>query len=192
MGLAELQTALARLYTDDAWRAEFFRDPAHTGAQAGLTPQETAQLAAMSEKEVDFFARTLHNKRLNEIHKLLPHTRHALGPAFDAAFRAYAPAYQPDGTKKHRDDALAFVAYLAQTQADAPAWASDVLRYEAARLLSLQPGRILLARRFRHALKPLLAGLSQAETAPAVVPRLNFAVWLRPATDAPLRHWLWR
>jgi hypothetical protein len=187
MGLAELQTALARLYTDEAWRAEFFRDPARAGATAGLTPAETQQLAALPARDVDFFARTLHDKRLNEIRKLLPHTRRAFGTQFDAAFRAFAPTFRPDGTKKHRDDALAFAAYLHKHSADAPAWAADALRYEAARLAALQPGRRFIVRRLRHALKPMLAGASESPSACQ-----NIAVWLRLTRAGPLRHWLWR
>ena len=192
MGLAALQTALARLYTDDAWRAEFFQDPERAGALAGLTPQETRQLAALPAADVDFFALTLRGKRLQEVCKLLPLTRRAYGPAFDEGFRAFTPTFQPDGPRKHLDDALAFAAYLSQKQSAAPAWAADARAYETARLTALRPARCCLARRFRHALKPLLFSLRQPDAAPVVIPQFSVAVWLRPSPQAPLYHWLWR
>ena len=192
MGLAEVQTALARLYTDAAWRAEFFAAPPRVGATVGLTAAEAQQLTQLQTAEVNFFALTLHGKRLNEIHKLLPLAHRAFGRQFDDYFRAYAETYLPDGTKKHLDDALAFAVFLPAAQTDAPAWARDVLRYETARLIALQPKPCFIARRFRHALKPLLRSLNQAEAAPVVVSQSSGAVWCRPTPDASLRHWLWR
>jgi hypothetical protein len=191
MGLAEVQVALARLYTDAAWREQFFAGPLRVGCAAGLTPEEATQLARMRAADVNFFALTLHSKRLHEIHKLLPLSRRALGPGCDDSFRAYAETYQPDGPKKHRDDALMFARYLAANlPPDAPAYAPDVLRYETTQLLAGQPARFFRVCRFRYALKPLLHSLAMPDASPQAIPGRHLAVWLRLTPNAPLRHWI--
>ena len=193
MGLAEVQTALARLYTDAAWRAEFFDDPLRAGRAVGLTTDEAAQLAQMPVNDVNFFAHTLYSKRLHEVQKLLPLSRRAFGPCFDDNFRAYSETYQPDGTKKHCNDAVLFAEYLNKNPlAGAPVYAQDVLRYEATRLLAGQPARFFRMCRFRYALKPLLRSLSAPDAEAEALPCVNLAVWLRFAPDAPLQHWLRR
>ncbi len=193
MGLTEVQSVLARLYTDAAWREAFFAEPLQTGGTAGLTPEEAAQLAKMEASDVAFFALTLHQKRLKQIHKLLPLSRRAYGQNFDACFRAYAEGYLPDGTKKHRDDATSFAKYLKKNRpSDAPDYADTVLRYEATWLLARQPKPVLRVCRFRYALKPLLRSLSTPDAKPQAVARESLAVWMHLAPSAELYHWIWR
>ena len=46
MGLAEVQAALARLFTDSDLRVRFFADPIEVGRELGLDESETTGLAA--------------------------------------------------------------------------------------------------------------------------------------------------
>ncbi len=86
MGLAAVQTALARLYTDAAWRDRFLAEPALAGPEAGLDAAETARLAALPPTQVELVATSLRRKRLGEVARLLPLTHRALKPRFAALF----------------------------------------------------------------------------------------------------------
>ena len=62
MGLLDVQSVLARLYTDSAFREGFFHDPFAAGT--GLTEAEQRLLAALDRQQVERFARSLKQKRL--------------------------------------------------------------------------------------------------------------------------------
>lgn len=189
MGLAEFQSALARLYTDTALRERFFADPQGTGAALGLNDQEVRRLAQVSAQQVHFVARALVNKRLNEARKLLPLTTQVLGQQFAALFRRHAETSIPSGTKKHRNDALAFVAFLARCNEVTPDWAADVARYEAAWLEAHIPTRRLILRRFRYPVYDIVQALMREQPAtPQTRPTL--ALWLRFTGRGRIRHFV--
>jgi hypothetical protein len=181
MGLAQVQAALARLYTDAAWRASFLADPEAAGATLGLAAAEARQLAGLAPAQVELVAGSLRRKRLTEVVKLLPLSHRALGPRFAALFWRHADAYLPRGTKRHRADALAFTAYLARAARAEPLdppWAADLLAYEAAWLAASDPGCRVLLRRFRHDPRPLAHALAHNGPRPSPTPHPALALWL--------------
>jgi hypothetical protein len=184
MALIEVQRALARLYTDEATRERFLADPAATGAALGLRADEAALLAQLPAAQLRHFAASLRRKRLGEVAKLLPLSHQALGARFAAHFWRYADTYLPRGTDKHRQDAIAFAAFLAGAAALDPPWAGDLARYEAAWLQCAEPARRLLRLRLGYAPADLVRAASAA--APPPPPRPILALWLRPPRTG---HW---
>lgn len=181
MGLAQVQAALARLYTDPAWRERFQTAPAPTAAALGLDAAEARQLAALPAAQVELVARSLVRKRLGEVAKLLPLSRQAFGPRFAALFWQHAAAYQPRGLRRHARDAVAFAAFLARaapTELLVSPWAADLARYEAGWLTLAAPGPRLHVCWLGHDPRALVRALTRGGTPPA--PRAALALWLRP------------
>jgi hypothetical protein len=159
MGLAETQKVLARLYTDAGLRERFFADPLKTGEELGLGREEVRQLSLLSARQVNFFASSLHAKRLQEVRDLLPLTVRALGERAAPLFREYAETNLPGGIKKHRADAAAFAGHLTKTGAIKGAgseWVAELARYERAWLEAADMTRGVIARRFRLAISELV------------------------------------
>lgn len=184
MSLAQTQSALARLYTDAALRERFFADPVSTAATLGLTTETAEQLARMSAAELTSFAHSLRAKRLNDLGKMLPLTRDALGQRFGELFSHYSAAPAPPGERKIQQDALSFANFLTRAlELDgAPAtFLLDLVRFEAACLAAAQPSPCLLARRLRHGVPELLEGTMDE-------PRPTLAVWLRLSERGRLRR----
>jgi hypothetical protein len=113
VGLAELEGALARLYTDDALRERFFADPESVGPTLGLDGDESARLASSDRARIDLFADTLRTKRHGEVSRLLPRTVVAAGEdTFRDLFFEFARTFVPGGVHKHNADAMAFASRL--------------------------------------------------------------------------------
>ena len=87
MELATQQIALAKIYTNTKLRMQFFADPLTTGHELKLKPEELDLLSGLSSKQVHFFARSIHRKRMNYICRLLPLTSLALEDQFHDFFR---------------------------------------------------------------------------------------------------------
>ena len=182
MGLAQVQAALARLYTDAAWRADFLADPEGAGAGLGLQAAEARQLAQLAPGQVQLVAGSLRRKRLNEVAKLLPLSHRVLGPGFAALFWRHADAYLPRGTKRHRDDALAFAAFVGRTaraEGLEPPWAADLIRYEAAWLAASTPGRRGLLRWFRCDPRAVAHALAHEGGDVQAARHATLGVWVR-------------
>jgi hypothetical protein len=187
MGLAETQRALARLYTDADIRERFFTDPRAGAASLGLSEDEAGALASVERDRLGSFARSLIGKRLSAVASLVPLTAAALDRDFGPLFRAHAREYLPRGTKKHREDALAFLRFL-ENHTELPSRrVLDTAHYEACWLLISEPRSRLLVRLLRFA--PPLTGrarpgaqLTPLGAAPTV------AVWIR--AGGSIYHWL--
>lgn len=191
MGLAETQKALARLYTDARLRERFFADPLGTGEELGLGRDEAQQLAGLSARQVNFFAGSLHAKRLQEVRDLLPLTARALGERAAPLFREYAETNLPGGVRKHRADAAGFADYLAGGGALGGAdslWVADLARYEKARLEAADMPRGLIARRFNFAVDELARDAVRGDLRPPQRRKATLAVWFRLSPGSRLRH----
>ncbi|MBV9851453.1 MAG: hypothetical protein JO250_17430 [Armatimonadetes bacterium] len=187
MGLAEVQSALARLYTDVSLRERFLADPGVVGQELGLSDEEIAQITHLSAPQLRFFAASLVSKRRQEVEKLLPRTRRALGRQFGTCFARYAVAPIPDGIHKHWKEALAFAAFLEQSGGQPP-WVGDVLRYERAWLEASSPGRLWLVRRFGHPVGQPVPQVTDDVSLQALPPRLTIGLWFRLGRHGTLRH----
>ncbi len=187
MGLAESQRLLARLSTDAPLRVRFAADPAAVLAEFGLSAEEAATFAALPLDQLDDFAGSLIAKRRGEVESLLPLTFKAIGPSrFSALFRRHAASFVPVGIKKHRDDAVAFAAFLGRAAIDPP-WHAEVARVEAAALLAHDPARRWRFLRLRHHPQELARSATSRETPRS---RPTLIVWFRLGRQGRLRRWI--
>ena len=191
MGLAETQRLLARLYTDAGLRERFFADPLRIGEEFGLGRDDARQLARLSARQVNFFADSLHAKRLGEVRDLLPLTVRALGERAASLFKDYAETNLPRGIRKHREDAAAFADYLTKIVvfggADAERVA-ELARYERTWLKAADMTRGVIACRFRLDVDELARAAGRGDERPALGRKAALVVWFRLSHGRRLRH----
>lgn len=191
MGLAQVQSFLAELYTDAALRDRYFAETAMVSEQYGLSSEETHQIRQMSAEQVDFFAGSLQRKRLNGVASLLPLSRRALGERFTELFTEFSGTFLPFGTNKQRKDARAFAIFverLAQERQIGPRWVLELMRYEAAELAATDPTSHCVIRWFHEPLSTLVR--RSAEFAPPLTDasRATLAIWWRISPGSRLGH----
>ena len=132
MALAEVQAALARLFTDDSLRAAFLRDPQSAARALGLDEPDAATLSHLAPQAVRQFAGSLSAKRVLDMCKTTPLTARALGAAFAGHLHA-AIAASPPADRAGQARALgARLSALAKSGDVEPEWIGDLARYEAA------------------------------------------------------------
>ena len=112
MSLLDVQNFLARIYTDENLRREFLSAPEKIGQANNLSGTEINELAEVFPEELNSFAESLFYKRLREVEKFLPLTKHLLEQDFEKHFRLFAESYLPSTVKKHLEDAVEFCNYL--------------------------------------------------------------------------------
>jgi hypothetical protein len=192
MALADVQSMLARLFTDAPFRASFFSDPVAVGRSNGLDAVEAQALAALSRDDVDGFAGTLRRKRADDVRKVLPLTARALSGAFrDHVRPATAGAPRPG---RHRDDARALVALLSRISRSGeltPPWAADLARYEMTFGDALHCRAGLLVHRFRFPVARLATAVLRDEATADIPPRRTIGVWVRWPGRRGVFHWVW-
>ena len=190
MGLAERQKALTQLYTDARLRERFLADPLAVCRELGFGDEEAQRIAAIPPARVTSFARSLHNKRLSEISKVLPLTSRVLGRTFNECFETYAATHAPGGTKKHLGDALAFATHLQKTlrgDRQQPRWVMDLLRYEKARVRAADPRCRLVVRYFRHDIRLLVRTIAHRKETDVLAQRC-VAIWTRFRRGQAVRY----
>ena len=190
MGLAEVQAALARLFTDPSLRERFFDDPQAVGSALGLSPSEANGLSGLSPRDVGRFASSLRHKRVGDARKVIPLTARALGPTFAACFLAAISG--PPTPGRHLDDARTFARFLSsrerETSADPP-WIPDLVRYEIAFADAHRMGVGLLWRRFRFPMGRVVASFQDDTTRAVIPPRSSLGFWLRvPGRSGIIHH----
>lgn len=187
MGLAQLQQALARLYTDHDLRARFLERGDNVALCQLLTEQQREQLSAISPQRVDDFAKCLIGKRRAHVRRLLPWTCDALQQQLFPLFFKHATTFQPKEVGRHRDDALAFVRFLRRHAPRVrPQWVTELARYEAAWIRARQSDGCCFAGIFRHAPSDLMrAAQHTIDTTPL---RPTLAIWLRMPRSPHVRH----
>lgn len=114
MSLLEQQNLLAKLYTDPVFREAFYAHPGDVGRDFGLTADEIAEISVVAKGAVTQFSESLVWKRFREVEKMLPKTKNLLGDDFEPAFLSFAPSYNPQGIKKHYEDAVEFCRFLTE------------------------------------------------------------------------------
>jgi hypothetical protein len=184
MDLKTTQQLLARLYTDESLRKTFFSEPMVVATEFGITDDETRQLAHLSRRQVEGFARSLERKRLQELRRALPETCQVLGTRLEELFGRHAAAYQPSGLYRHAADALAFATFLAQTPSDIPEAISELARYESTWLRFRLRKTWPLIALFR--IDPRAVSRTVRDHSPR--PRFTIACWFRIA--GRVRHLL--
>jgi hypothetical protein len=179
VSLARTQTAMARLFTDSAARAELMQDPAGR-LPDGVAAQDAVGLAA----EIERYAKALIAKRRLDVAKWLPLSAKALGADFGDRMRE-ALVEPPPGA---RADALALVARL--QSAREPAWIGELAAYEGEFLRAWGPRARLAVRRFRWPVPRIAERLAANAAIADIGPAPTLAVWAR-APHGRLWHRWW-
>ncbi len=180
MSLLQQQNFLARLYTDEIFRRAFLSEPEKIGEENNLTKKEIVELAAILPDELNFFADSLFWKRLREVQKFLPLTRKVLDEGFEKYFREFSQNFNPTSVKKYLEDAIKFCLFL-QTKKVEPLWASDLAKFERARLVFNSNARNFVVKKFDYDIKQILKEISRdgAKARTDFPKRTTFAVWLK-------------
>jgi hypothetical protein len=110
---ADLTSALTRLLSDRALRRRFAGDRAEVALELGLTGDDAAMLIAIEPAALDSQARTLIGKRRGEVARIAPRTWTRLGARRIEIFNDYTSSHWPAGHRRHPEDALAFLRFLA-------------------------------------------------------------------------------
>jgi uncharacterized protein len=173
--LQNMQTLLARLFTDEFFRRAFFAAPEQTAITAGLTDTQASDFATLDQREVEDFARSLLGKRALDARKALPLTAKALGRDFDRLLVETIDG--PVAPQRHRADAAALAKRL--EQATNPAWIGDLARYEATFIAAARPGAFLALRRFSYPVDDIARRLRTGASLDNVKSNGRVAVWLR-------------
>lgn len=188
MALAQTQALLARLFTDDDLRREFFEAPIAVATRFGLSMHDTQRLAGIDNREIEAFAQSLIGKRALYARRALPLTARALGDRFDALFRQAIRGAGREATS--RSDAAALTAFLDRRVVEGelePRWVADLARFELAFIEAGRSGAALLLRRFEYDVASIVDALAKGEVIRAVGKR-TFGVWAR----APGGRLRWR
>jgi hypothetical protein len=112
MGLAELQGALAHLYTDAAARDQLRADRAAFALRHGLSAEEAQALAQDVLDDAQYFAASLFRKRRDETARAMPLAVETLGPRFHGVFQQFAATHPLGAMRNPALDALAFLEWL--------------------------------------------------------------------------------
>lgn len=133
MSLAEMQSYLARLYTDDSFRSLFTLAPDVSFEDYVLTGAEKEALRALDRKLLEYFATSLKMKQ-QEYLRVAYRTTFALPPAL--VQRLFNRFYHYYPSKPHEDiftRVIDFGVFMEQSLAQderAPCYASEVAKYE--------------------------------------------------------------
>jgi hypothetical protein len=184
MGLADVERALVRLYTDAALRERFAQDPGRAAAELLAEADDQEYLCEVPPGDLESYARSLIAKRWGDVAKLVPLMCRAIGESMlRRAFEAYARTPAPGGTRPVMRDALAFAEHWRETPGPIEDWQLDVARYERTRLELLLRRAALRIARFRCDVRAFAADAGSA----APPTKRTAIVWLR--TPSKLREW---
>jgi hypothetical protein len=188
MALRTVQAALARLFTDEATREAFIKDPQGSARAFGLNEEEAATFAQLAPQAIGRFARSLDGKRILDARKMTPLTAQALGAAFAEHFLVATANLAGDAGRVA--EAWALAGRLGATDvADAP-WIGDLARYEAAFVEAAHRRFGLRLLRFRFPIASIAGRLQAGLAVDDLEPRTTLAVWLRrPRGRLIFRAW---
>jgi hypothetical protein len=191
MGVAEVQSALARLYVDPSLRARFVADPTATAAELGLVDEDAKLLARVPAEQVERYAGALRRKRMDQARQALPLSARILGDRFAGLFARYAAEAPPRGSRADLDDPLAFARALGRWAGAGglePAWIAELARYELAWRQAARAGRVPVVRTFRFPVDSVARGLAVGTDTGLIGPRRTIVFWWRPTARSALRH----
>jgi hypothetical protein len=191
MALSDVQAALALLFTDEAARADFYRDPQATGRALGLDARDTETLARLAPRALRQFAGSLKAKSALDARKRMPLTAQALGEAFADHWRAAVAALPAGASRADEAHALAAsLTVLAGAGQLAPEWIGDLARYEAAFVEAAQRRFGMRVRLFRFPVDRIAARLHGGGAVDDCAARATLGVWAR-RPGGRLFHRMW-
>ena len=147
MGLAEIQSALAQLYTSVGAREELRSDCSRFAEHYRLSNAEAETLADSVLNDAEEFASALARKRFAEAMKAIPTVEAILGAKLHEFFSAYARVTPLGSQRNPAFDALEFIRWILREHRRRCSLCDlDSLRYEEARILMRESNRRFLMR----------------------------------------------
>jgi hypothetical protein len=191
MALGEVQAALARLFTDEAARADFLCDPRAASRALGLDESDAETLARLAPRALRQFAGSLRAKSVADARRRMPLTARALGEAFADHWRDALALLSAGASRADEAHALAArLAALAKAHRVAPEWIGDLARYEAAFVEAAHRRfgvRVLL---FRFPVGRIAARLQDGGAVGDCAAKTTLGVWTR-RPGGRLFHRVW-
>lgn len=136
MSIAEMQSYLAQLYTDDTLRRLFSLNPDISFEGYLLNEEEKRSLRAIDGKLLEYFATSLKMKQLEHLRAIYPATftlpRSLMERLFDRFYHHF-PAKPHEETLMRIDQFGVFFEQALAIDELAPCYASDIVRYERLR-----------------------------------------------------------
>jgi len=191
MTLAALQTALAKILTDETLRGDFLAERATTVRRLDMSVEDAAALIEIDTFGLRNFADCLRRKRILDVRKVLPLTCQVLGDEFDRLLRTVIEG--PPRAGRHRADAAALVCCLCSSSAQVPiqaTWIADLARYEMAFVTAGTTGTCCILRCFRFPVAAIAGAVLSGRTPGRVAPRTSIGLWLRLGRKKRLRYLL--
>jgi hypothetical protein len=133
MTTSEMQACLARLYVDDSFREVFMRWPEVALQGYELSAAEDRAVRDLDVKALQFFARSLRNKRLKRFRYAYPALFASSDPHVDRLSARYHQLCGDDGRFSIHEDILNFGRFVEQSAAAddiLPSYIGDLVRYE--------------------------------------------------------------
>lgn len=193
MSLAEMQSYLAQLYTDDTFRKLFTIAPNATFEHYLLSQQEKQALFAIDRRLLEYFATSLKMKEQESLRAAYPATftlEHALVQRLFNRFYHQYPAKPHEDRFTRMIDFGTFMEQVLASDDQAPCYASSVVRYERLHYLyTYQPGDTDAFTAINTELPD--ARTLNLETIPMLLPGIHrevFAYQMVPLIDALVTH----
>ena len=189
MGLAEFQQVLATLYTDEAFRKQFFEDEHFVAASLGLEAEDLNLLRQLDPGELAYFSQSLVNKHYNEASLWAPSVCLALGVKAKKLFQRYLGQRNPSKSLNPRQHAKAFLEYLQERsvlqEIPGPCF-YDLLKYERCRL-NAEGLLYINVLGMKYPMKGVMQVLHQGGDLWLVGVRPSWGFWLKlPGMQRPL------
>lgn len=112
MKLASYQQFLARVYTQQDFRNEFFKHPVYTGNKHGIEAEIALQLAEECKRQIQFFSQALLNKRYGALKHFYPLLLEVWEKPFQQYFYEYAAQNILKDQDRYAEDALEYGSFL--------------------------------------------------------------------------------
>jgi len=116
----DLAEVLARLLSSSALRREYATDRWALAAALRLRESDVASFSSLDVDCLELQARTLIEKRLHEVRKLIPQACSLVGSVLPATFAIYAETSWPEGHLRHLEDARGFFRFLISRGVELP------------------------------------------------------------------------
>ncbi len=192
MALVQVQSLLARLYTDADLREKFFVDPDQIAKEFCLSQTEVENFSQINHIQIKSFSVSLIQKRLSEVRKKLGLTSRLLGPRFPPLFFRFAQAKPGHGIRKHLEDCFAFADFLRSVarREGIPEWILEILRYEMMGLKTAYGrGLSLHVSFFKYAIQDLLIELlRKGNNSSQPKRKFTVGIWMRIFSNKRVWH----
>lgn len=130
MSLVEMQSCLARLYTDFPFQQLFFLDPTVSLKEYQLTPAERQALTALNRTELTRFALAVRHKSLEKFERNFPLLFKAAGPQLERYYPRFYHLFRLPDEDRQLLEFGRFMAQTFQADQDLPPYLGELTRYE--------------------------------------------------------------